>query len=317
MAPMNRRNFIKRTGTYGALSMITFSGIPEILNAFSSTIPDIAISEGTNLYDNTLQCINNLGGMSKFVSKTDVVGILINASFDKEGAYVNPDIPLAVIEECFNAGAKDVILLQTIPEDYWSRTPLGPKKSEFIDILRIVKSNTFPATYNDEDYMLMKRVKGAKILKDIEVLKALFECDVFINIPIAKHHGTTLVTGALKNMMGVLTRASNVTFHLGSGERNNPEYLGQCIADLNLVRKPDLIVMDASVIMVTNGPSGPGEIERFDNVLAGTDPVAMDVLASDYVGYSPEDIVPTIKAANLGIGSMDVKNMEILKTLGS
>lgn len=314
---MNRRNFLKKSGTYGALSIATLSGIPKLVNAMSpSSKPDVSIIEGTDLYSNTIQSINKLGGMTRFVSKRDVVGVLINASFDKEGAYVNPDIPLAVIDECYNAGAKQVILLQTVPEDYWSRTKIGPTKKEITDSLGVVKSNAFPAEFDESDWILMNEIKGARILKDIEITKALFECDVFINIPIAKHHGTTLVTATLKNMMGVLTRASNVTFHLGSGERNNPEYLGQCIADLNLVRKPDLIVMDASVFMITNGPSGPGELDRFDHVLAGTDPVAMDVLASDYVGFGPEDIVSTVRAANLKIGSMDVDNMEVIKTVG-
>jgi len=315
---MKRRDFLRKSSFASAAALTALSGIPKWMYSQQAAVAtNISIVEGTNYFKNTVEAINYLGGIKRFVSKKDVVGLLINASFETKGAYVNPDIPLAIIEECFNAGAKEIILLQTIPDNYWERTETGLSKSEYTQQLKVVQSNKFPAEYNEQDFTILKKVKGAEIIKDIEVIKAVLECDVFINIPIAKHHATTFVTASLKNMMGIQTRASNVGFHLGSGERNNPEYLGQCIAELNLVRKPDLVVMDASEMIITNGPNGPGEMNRFDHVLAGTDPVAMDVLACEYVGYAPQDIVSIVKAHEIGAGSMDISKLVVEKVIGS
>jgi uncharacterized protein (DUF362 family) len=315
---MKRRDFLRKSSFAGAAAFTALSGIPKwMFSQQAADATNISIIEGTNFFKNTIEAVNNLGGIQRFVTRNDIVGLLINAGFETKGAYVNPDIPLAIIEECYNAGAKEIILLQTIPDNYWERTETGPSKSEYTQQLKVVHSNKVPAEYNEQDFTILKKVKGAEIIKDIEVIKAVLDCDVFINIPIAKHHATTFVTASLKNMMGIQTRASNVTFHLGSGERNNPEYLGQCIAELNLVRKPDLVVMDASEMIITNGPSGPGEMNRFDHVLAGTDPVAMDVLACEYVGYAPRDIVSIVKAHEIGVGSMDISKLAVEKVIGS
>jgi uncharacterized protein (DUF362 family) len=138
--------------------------------------------------------------------------------------------------------------------------------------------------------------------------------DVFINLPILKHHASTIVTGAMKNMMGLTTRKTNVTFHLGSGKRNEPVYLAQCIADLNLVRKADLIVADATQFITANGPEGPGPLKVMDHVIAGTDPVAIDALAATYLDMQPSDVLSVQKGYELGLGEMDLARMKIVET---
>jgi uncharacterized protein (DUF362 family) len=314
---MKRRKFIQTTSLLGASAAIGMSGLPLPLKAIRpSKIPDISIVEGEKLFANTMKALEAIGGIGKFVSKQDIVGILINGDFETKGTYVHPEVPLAVIDLCYEAGARDVIIFQHLPDDYWDRTDVSADYAEMIHTLNYVSSNKFPAKYNVAEWMVQHEVIGAKHIKDIEIIRAVFECDVFINIPIAKHHNGTLLTATLKNMMGLLTRESNVKFHLGSGQKNDPEYLGQCIADLNLVRKPDLVVMDASEFLISNGPAGPGEMDRLDYVLAGTDPVAMDVLAAEFIGLYPEDVITIQRAYEHGIGEMDKNRLEILKTEG-
>jgi uncharacterized protein (DUF362 family) len=128
-----------------------------------------------------------------------------------------------------------------------------------------------------------------------------------------KHHATTVLTGALKNMMGLCTRKTNVTFHLGSGVRNDPEYLGQCIADLNLIRKPDLTVADAIEFITGNGPAGPGPLKKLDIVIAGTDPVAIDAFGATCQDVAASDIISVRKAYELGIGEMDLSKLSIIE----
>jgi uncharacterized protein (DUF362 family) len=215
---------------------------------------------------------------------------------------------------CWEAGAREIIFLQPVADAYWRRSNRYTSHRYLIQSSKEVKSNIFPAEYNIDDFIVMDSIENGVCLKNVEVIRKIKEVDVFINIPILKHHGSTMVTGALKNMMGLTTRKTNVTFHLGSGKRNDPEYLAQCIADLNLLRKPDLVLADAIEFITANGPGGPGPVKKLDLVVAGTDPVAVDALGATYLDMQPPEVLTIRKAYDLGIGEMDLDNLKILNT---
>ena len=310
---INRRSFIKKSGAIGIASVFGTAIIPKLITGMQNPEGiDISIVQGTDYYKNTIEAINILGGIKKFVPKDSKVGLLINSSFDEPGAYVNPDVALAVVKLCYDACASEVRCLQSVSAEYWKKGTMAEKYNEEISSLKDTEVNKFPAVYSDEHFVKME-IPGAISLKEPEIIKELFNCDVFINIPISKHHFTTLFTGALKNMMGVCTRKTNVSFHLGSGVRNDTEYLGQCIADINLVRKADLCVVDATEFIVTNGPGGPGDILKPQKVVAGTDIVAIDSLCSSFLGYETDEIISTVKAYELGLGEKDYNKLKIME----
>ncbi len=310
---INRREFAKITGKAAIFGMTGATLLPALLKSMSSlNAPDIACINGTDYYSSTLKAVELLGGMQKFVPPGSKVGLLINSGFDVKGAYVNPDISLAIIKMCFDAGASEVCSLQFIEPDYWNRTEKKDIHAEYLSKLRAIDSNKFPSEYNEKDFVRLSPPEGAVALKEAEVVKSWLDCDVFINVPIAKHHMTTLLTGALKNTMGVNTRKSNVTFHLGSGVRNDPTYLAQCIVDLNKLRKTDLSIVDATEFIITNGPGGPGELKKPDIVLAGTDIVAIDAWCSSLLDYEIEDILTTTLGHEAGLGSMNIEHLNIM-----
>jgi len=94
-------------------------------------------------------------------------------------------------------------------------------------------------------------VQKGKKLKTVEILRDVLESDVFINFPLPKQHFATELTLGMKNLMGI-------TWDM---EQLHKIGLHQCIADINTIRKPDLVVMDAIRILTTNGPKGPGKTE--------------------------------------------------------
>ncbi len=80
--------------------------------------------------------------------------------------------------------------------------------------------------------------------------------------------------------------------------------LHQNIADMNLLLRPYLHVLDATRIMLQNGPSG-GSLEDVavkNLVFAGTDPVALDALGTGLFGMKPADIGYITKAHQAGRG---------------
>jgi uncharacterized protein (DUF362 family) len=311
---INRRRFISKTSKLGAAALagsLTLTGKSSFASLF--TLPDIVVINGTNYFQNTIQAIEALGGMGKFVPKGSKVGILINSDFDVPGAYVNPDISIAAVKMIFDAGASEITKLQVIKPEYWQRSSHFEEFKDMLDSLKVVSSNTFPAEYNEADFVKISPIEGGKSLKETEVVKSWLDCDVFINIPIAKHHATTFLTGALKNIMGVSTRKANVTFHLGSGIKNDPEYLAQCIVDQNLLKKTNLCIMDATEFITNNGPSGPGDIRTEHKIVVGTDIVAIDSLCSQYVGYEHDEILTSVLGNQAGLGTLEFSKLNILE----
>ena len=311
---MDRRSFIKRTATTGAAAIIGTSFLgKEVLAGIIDKEADISVINGTDVFANTRHAVKVLGGIEKFVPKGARVGLLINSGFDQKGAYVHPDISLATIEMCYEAGASEVLCLQVVHPVYWERSEHYADKASLLEKLKQVETNDFPAEFNEEDWKKINKIEGSISLEEVEVIKAMEEVDVLINIFIAKHHGSTMYTGALKNSMGFGTRKTGVFFHLGAGERNDPVFLAQCIADINLLRQPDLIIGDATEFITTNGPAGPGEMRKLDKVFAGTNLVAMDALGVSYNDIEAEDCLTLIKAEQMGLGSWDIGGLNIVE----
>lgn len=270
----------------------------------------IATVKGDDIFYNTQVACETIG-LKKMVKPGMKVGILVNSAFDVKGAYVNPDVVIAVVKMCFDAGASEVVALQGIKEEYWKRSSLYQKHRDVINRVRSIDQNTFPSVFDPNYFVKIDSFPGAPNLKNLEMVKEAFEVDLFINIPIAKHHASTILTNAMKNLMGLNTRAFNVTFHLNGPRRNDPEFLATCIAELNLVRKPDVIVCDVTEVITTNGPSGPGEIVNPMRVVAGTDPVAVDVYCAQQIGFDPERVISIQKGYELGLGEKDLNNVEV------
>ena len=89
------------------------------------------------------------------------------------------------------------------------------------------------------------------------------------------------------------------------------DHLSQCVADLNLVRKPDLCILDAGEILTTNGPFGPGKLVTPQAVVASADMVAIDAYCVRYLGLDPKDIAMIAKAEKHGIGSADLAKIGV------
>lgn len=311
---MDRRSFIKRGAASGAAAFIGTSLIGrKVLAGVISKDADIAVVNGTDYFENSKKAVDVLGGMGRFVPKGSKVGLLVNAGFDQKGAYVDPDITLSVMKMCFEAGADEVLSVQYIHDVYWERSPRYEEMKDMLGKLTQVESNDFPAEFNEGDWKTLPGIEGAVSLKDVEAVKAMDEVDVLINIFIAKHHAGTMYTGAMKNTMGFCTRKTCVFFHLGSGERNDPDFLAQCIVDINLHRQPDLIIGDATEFITTNGPAGPGEVSKLDKVFAGTNLVAIDALGVSYNDVAAEDVPTLIKAETAGLGSYDLDGLNIVE----
>jgi len=309
--PIDRRRFLQRCASSGAGALIGSLLPPALLRGTSLLAPEVMVCAvaGDKIFDNTIRAIDALGGMNKFVKKGASVALLINSVFDRPGTYVNPDIPLAVVKMCFDAGAKSVMTIEDTPSSYWKRSTFSPKLTREISLIG-----------RPREKREVKIVRG-KSLTEGSVSVALLSCDVFINIPIIKDHQGTRYTGNLKNMMGAFSSATCRRCHFGDqsivtqlfqGYYSKMELLSRSIADLNLVRSPDLSVADVTEILTTNGPSGPGRLKTPMEVVAGTNGVAVDMYCVRHLGLNPDELLVVKRAQEHSLGPKSLKEVKIL-----
>ncbi|MBN2135226.1 MAG: DUF362 domain-containing protein [Acidobacteria bacterium] len=300
---LSRRKFIGGSLAVGAASVVS-NPLNRIIS-LNAAEADISIVKGTDYFANTIKAIDIIGGISKFVPKQSTVALLINSSFKHPGSAVNPRISLAVAKLCKDAGAKTVYSIPEKRDRYWEIDEEFSKKYE--SLINWMKDG--------KQEMKTVPVKG-KALKEAEIAVELLEADVLINVTISKQHGSCYFTGTLKNMMGATSRSTNIYFHRGSNssDQHSSEslrHIHQCIADVNLLRKPDLLIMDQTQFLVSNGPFGPGELMKLDTICAGTDPVAIDKLALDQMGFKIKDAQMITMAKEYGLGEIDYKKLKI------
>ena len=302
---MKRRDFMRSGAVLG--SAVLAGGLMEgrLLSAQKPAIPDLAVVTGTDSLLAVNKGLEALGGIGKYVSSGSSVGLLINAPlwWKKPGSFTHPEIVLAAILASLEAGAKEIRYLIDPAADFWKRTPLAAKYPTEIGAVKKCSGNYIETA-----------VAKNRTLKKTSVVKEFLDCDVFINLPIIKHHVGVGMSGSLKNLMGVNANASDQFFHAGSGakgEYDDVPFLAQCVADLNTLRRPDLCIADATEFLLTNGPAGPGELRKLNKVILGTDPVAVDSYGAPLVNLKPADVLMITKSVEWGIGRMDVAKLAV------
>ena len=303
MKKITRRKFVKTSAAIGGATIIG-SYIPGVLKAgIPNENPDIVTMPGDNLMENMYKILEPIGGIEKFVPKGSTVGVLLNSPWIHPGTFTHPDVALSVIRLCFEAGAKEVVCFKPVRDGYWLESQYA--KSMEKDIEKI--------SYCDERIEVV--IPDGVELKNASIYKGFTDVDVFINIPVAKHHAGTNYSGVLKGLMGVSSSYTNRHMHSPDGEYTyaNYEYLSQCIADLNLIRKPDLCIVDAIECVQNNGPRGPGETIKPNLILAGTDPVVLDVYGANLIGIDPIDVLTCVKASEHGLGKNDISDITIME----
>ena len=270
---------------------------------------DVSVFKGPSYFDNTVKAVEQLGGMSRFVPRGSQVAILANPQRNNPGAFTNPDVLRAAIKMCWSAGASEVACISCLPEENWQSTGLR-------EVLDGEGAKLIIADHDDESQFKPVPVLQGKALKEANIMKAFFDHDVFIDMPITKDHAGNKFTGTMKNLMGINHRESNRTFHRENWQTDpdSISWLDQCIADLNTIITPDLCIVDATEFITTNGPFGPGELIKPQKVVAGTDRVAVDAYCCSLWGLEGKDIIMINRAFEHGLGEFDLSKVKITES---
>ncbi len=254
---------------------------------------DLVVVTGDSIEKNLEVALRQLGGIERFVSAGDRVLLKPNLVTGRKPEYAvntNPLLVAAIVKICREAGAKEVVVTDRPTTD--ARTAF-----EVSGMADAVKKAGGKLKYPlDSDFVEVEVENGYK-LNRVLVLKDVLEADVFINLPIAKHHSLAGLTLSIKNLMGVLGGTRGF-FHIDFHEK---------IVDLLSVVMPDLNILDAWRILIRNGPTGGSldDVEEKKTIIAGTDPVAVDSAAALALFNKDPEELPYLKfAEQKGIGKI-------------
>ena len=318
MRAINRREFVKSLVALGATTLGA-GGLLAQAACSPSTGPEeagevarkpslgpaadqayLAVARGGSPAEITKRAIAALGGIEHFVDSGDDVIIKPNICVAyhtyEYAATTNPEVVATLVSLCLGAGAKKVRVM-----DY----PFGGSAEDAYARSGIEEAVT--AAGGQMEQMAKMKYKKAPIpdgrdLKEWPVYQDVLEADVFINVPIAKHHNLARLSLGMKNLLGVVTSRSR--FH-----RN----LGQRLADLTSLVYPTLTVVDAVRILVDHGPTGGSleDVKQMETVIASHDPVAADSYAATLFGLAGADIPYVKAAAEMGLGEMELSSLKI------
>lgn len=304
---MHRRDFLRYMAALGLVAGVGRRLVlPEEVWAMApSQTPEplLVKAQGRNYPLLVGDAIQALGGMKKFVNPGEVVVVKPNMAWDRTpelAANANPLVVRQVVELCLEAGAKQVKVLDNTCDD----ARRAYESSGIKAAVEGLKDPRAVVEYVDERRFVQLTIENARALKKWYFYKDILEADRFINIPVAKQHSESRITMCLKNMMGALGGWRG-RIHVG---------LHQNIADMNLLLRPDLHVLDATRIMLRNGPKGgrPEDVAVKNLLFAGTDPVALDAYGAGLFGLKPEDLGYVVKAHQAGRGEMDLSKIKVL-----
>jgi uncharacterized protein (DUF362 family) len=295
------KNLLKAAGCLTLAGAATWSS--ELArNGRASAVPAgfmveaIGETEGYDIKQLTRKTFEAAGGISKFISKGDVVVIKPNVSWARSpemAASTNPSVLEAVIELCQEAGAKKVRIADNTIHDArrcFALTGVG----------MVAKNTGADLVFPRSSLMRPMKLQGNRL--DIwPVFVPLVEADKVINLPVAKHHSLTVLTLGMKNWIGAV-----------GGRRNKlHQDIHMTIVDLAQFFKPTLTLIDGIRIMTRNGPSGGSisDVSQKNTLVLSDDPVAADAKAALLFGRKPEHIGFIKLGQKWGLGTYDFQKL--------
>ena len=164
--------------------------------------------------------------------------------------------------------------------------------------------------------MVKVKIPKGFVFEEISLHHSLAEIDMLCSVPMMKTHGLTAVTLGIKNLMGVYPGQVYGTVRSAvHTEAAKVEDSGTASAIVDMVRanKVGLVVIDASVAMQGQGPLVclGGKLVKMDLIIAGTNPLATDIVAASIMGFHPGEISTFAWAWKAGMTPFSLDEIEI------
>lgn len=253
-----------------------------------------------NVYNAMKRGILELGGIEQFVKK-------------EEKILVKPNFLLSAAPEKAVTTHPSVIrgLLRILSENEYKDVMYGdsPGHGSGVVIAKKLglKEVEYGAKLADMSHEVKVFFEEGKTENEFYFCEEVTKMDALINVCKMKTHALEKVTGAVKNLYGLVCGYRKAAGHVA---HPNASVFARMLCDIHKYTKPRLHIMDGIVAMEGNGP-GNGTPTPMNVLLFSSDPVALDTLFCHLVYVNPETVPTNAQGEALGIGTYHAENIEI------
>ncbi len=314
---MDRREWLKRLlgaagviGALGAAGILFYDGDgppppgagPPALTPPDFLDPDqkgkMAVAHGPDRKKSLSAALAAIGGMSAFVRPGDRVVLKVNAAFASPpaiSATTHPDLVAEAARQCFAAGAESVVVTDNPindPAACFELTGIARAAREAGAKVALPRPESFSAV----------TVPGSRLIRKWPMLhEPLRGANRLIGLAPVKDHHRSGASMSIKNWYGLLGGRRNV-FH---------QDIHVIIAELALMARPTLVILDGTVTMLRNGPTGGSlsDLKQTHTMIVSTDPVAADALGATLLEKTAADLPHLSMAEAAGAGTTDYRSL--------
>lgn len=268
-----------------------------VQNQPGRTISIVESSERAKTVD---KAIDMLGGIERFVKPGETVAIKPNVAFATPamlGATANPELITEVVRLCYDRGkARKVIVTDNPindPASCFTLSGVGKAASAAGAEVVLPRAHLFKQT----------TLPNGELIEDWPIFFEPFnKADRVIGITPVKNHHRAGASMTMKNWYGLLGGRRNI-FH---------QDINTIIAELVMMVKPTLVILDGTEVMMTNGPTGGSlsDLKRANTLIASTDCVAADAYGCGLLGLKISDLPYLAKAEQAGAGTTDYESLK-------
>ncbi len=257
--------------------------------------PKLAIAHGRDRAKLLGACLQELGGLSRFIAPQDRVLLKVNAGFASPpeiGATTHPDLLAAMIQLCRQAGAERILV---------SDNPISDPATCFSlnGLASACQKNGAELLLPGPRDFAQLTLPGGRLIRDWPVmLGALTGVNKVIGLAPVKDHIRAKATMGIKNWYGVLGGRRGV-FH---------QDIHQIVLELAMLVRPTLSVVDGVQTMMHNGPTGGSldDLADTQTMIVGVDPIAADAAAVSLLGLRAQQVEYLNLCQAAGLGTLDI-----------
>ena len=275
----------------------------EETQVYAASCPDYGQAEGA-----IRALVEQMGGMGRFVRPGERIVLkanLLRAAPPESAICTHPAVVEAVAKLVKEAGGTPVIC----------DSPGGALHKEAV--LRSLYEKTGMAAAAaaagaelsmDSSTRTVSLPEG-KVLRQAEIITPVAEADGVIDLCKMKTHVLMSMTGAVKNLFGVIPGLSKVGYHATHPDH---ETFADVLLDLTGYVKPRLSLMDGILAMEGDGPGSSGIPRQAGLLLAAANPLALDTAAGAIMNLPRQDNPVLLAAERRGLTPCRMEDVELI-----
>lgn len=275
---LDRRRFLRLSAAGAAVGFIALhmpGGTRQTPRHHAPTLANpldagVVVAQGDNVATRLRAALAPLGGLAALARPGDIVAIKPTLAWNRHpdfAANTSPAVLREVVRLCLEAGAAEV---RVFDRTSFKANVCYQIAGATAALAKLDRRRVRLLALSHGDFLPVAPADGST--PRWRVIRHIMEADRFINLPVAKHHPTRQVALGLSNLLGAV-----------GGAPTAPDWDNSAfIAEIAQLIQPDLTIIDAARVLVSNGPLGlsRADVRQLDTLVLGADAITVDAIGA-------------------------------------